>query len=323
MWKPKQDEENTIFMGGLPLSADWQLVHSYLQQFGTVHTLYLPRCRKTGRIKGYAKASFVSAEAADRLLAQPTHMLASLSVGISLWKRKADYIPLKDEQRLRKVYVKFEHECSAHALRAYLSQFGKLQELDLRLDPITQQPRNFCYVVYETAEAAQQVANMRIHSFSGTTLTCEMSKPIHPIQSNPQISKQASSKLSINSKPKKYSQKKRIEPGYNESLVLTAETGKRRKMFCESFAKLQNVGTLAAIPKGKVSVPKIQTTTTRSDDALLLMDQNQHLAHDGPYWFKPTMKIYHAEKRRIAPIQHGESTGNLEFRIQRAGPLRN
>src|SRR3990167_3653722 len=307
MWKPKQDEENTIFMGGLPLSADWQLVHSYLQQFGTVHTLYLPRCRKTGRIKGYAKASFVSGEAADRLLAQPTHMLAGLSVGISLWKRKSDYIPLKDEQRLRKVYVKFEHE------RAYLSQFGELQELDLRVDPITQQPRNFGYAVFETAEAAQQVANLRIHWFSGITLTCEMSKPIHPIQWNPQISKQASSKLSVNSKPNKCSQMKRMEPGSNERVLLTAEKGNQIKMYCESVAKLQNVGTCSAIPRGRKFASKVQTTTTSSDDVLLLMDQNHHLADDRSYWFKPTMKMYHADKRRISPIQHGESTGNLEF----------
>ena len=170
-------DDKCVFLGGLALSSVWHDVHDYLIQFGPVANLYLPYCKKTGTIKGYAKASFASADSVTRLLARSQHIIGGRCVGISLWKKKAEYAPLKAETRLRKVHVRCRGGLSENEIRDCFAGYGKVEAVDMRFDPMTQVSRRFCYVIFESVESAQEVARIRKHMFSGVKLICEMSKP--------------------------------------------------------------------------------------------------------------------------------------------------
>lgn len=312
-------EHCTVFIGGLPLSAEWQDVHDYLAQFGEPISLHLPRCKKTDRIKGYAKATMASSHSVALLLRQPRHIIRGLSVGISLWKKKTEYVPLKDEERHRKVHVRFEVNISRDQLIDYFTKFGTIQQVDMRCNPITQEPRNFCYITFDSEASALKVASIRTHIYGEKLLICEMSKPIHFSQSgtesqSSQIQKQyqttgGSRTSQLVGKPAAGTTKERSIPIKNaESLT------RDYKLTFQTVASSSDLGAIRS-----VLTPLRNVTHTFE-----LLPRSPRKEKEVPFkildgWFlKPTTKIYHTAQiaYQQSLTRHQQET-NLQFNISR------
>jgi RNA recognition motif-containing protein len=267
-----------IFIGGLPSSCDWQVVYNYLQQFGEIKSLLVPRYKRTGRIKGYAKARFATHESLDLVLEQSQHIIGGLRVGIFLWKSKAEYAPVMDELRARMVHVKYEFPFSEKQLRDYFSRFGPIQLIEMPYNPITRELRNFSYIVFVSAKSAYLVSQIRNHSNLGQSLVCEMSRRIHfgYSQNNedledepysPQDQCLSSGEDSTKCNFQKLSQIAIAKTVYSPS--------------SDSFIRLQNVPQESGIPAG--------------DSTNLAVMEAFHLQGFG---FKPTSKYYYIGRER-------------------------
>ena len=312
-------EHCTVFIGGLPLSAEWQDVHDYLVQFGEPKSLHLPRCKKTNRIKGYAKATLASPHSVALLLRQPRHIIRGLSVGISLWKKKTEYVPLKDEERHRKVHVRFEVNFSREQLEEYFSKFGSIQHVDLRCNPITQEPRNFCYITFDSAASALKVASIRNHSYYGNSLICEMSKPIHFSPSGtesqtpqiPNLYKDAPQGRTsqLVEKPAADSRNERSSPNLNADSIT-----RDFKFTFRTIASSSELGAIRSMLTPLHNVTHTLEQLPRSPGK----ENDLPLKVMGGWFLKPTTKYYYSEqveyKQRL--IQQ-EQDSNLQFNIFR------
>jgi RNA recognition motif-containing protein len=307
-----------IFIGGLPLTANWQTVYQYLRMFGKVEVLHVPRCKQTGRINGYAKAYFSSNQSLEVLMAQPEHLIDGLSVRISLWKRKGDYISNENNLSSRKTYVKFDFDYSAEQLRTCFSRFGPIQQIDKKYHPITKQPRKFSYVVFKFVESARVAARIGKHHFLGNDIFCEISKPI--CNSAP-IVKIAQQKPLNNKNLTRSPSSVEIEeqeirdfPSSHNTLVKNTES-------LEYCHKLDRAETNCGFKSLNPSVYRLKIADASSE--CLHLTQKQELGSGQQRVFmsllKPTSKLYHNKNeafRKYANLSSELGTGNFVYRAK-------
>ena len=314
----------SIFVGGLALSSVWQDVHDYLTCFGPVANLYLPRCQATGTIQGYAKATFASADSVARILSRPHHSIGGRCVGISLWKKKAEYVPLKDEVRLRKVHVRFRCGLPQRQLREYFSAFGEVEQVDVRLDPVTQAHRKFCYVLFRSPESAQEVARIRKHSWLGTQMICQMSKPAKSTPGSAALT-QSTRQTKIGSPllatSSRLSSGTMCAKAKQNLQSLQQITHQEDDMIESERAGTTSLGELE-LGEGNLSFSQYRALSPTK-----LIDKHSTLPtileedKDQSYWChislsKPTSKSYHSFFRSSDFSQESADRGNLCFRVQ-------
>jgi RNA recognition motif-containing protein len=265
-----------IFIGGLPSSCDWQSVYNYLQQFGEIKSLLVPRYKRTGRIKGYAKARFAKQESLDIVLAEPQHIIGGLRVGIFLWKSKAEYAPVMDELRARMVHVKYEFEFSEKQLREYFTRFGPVQLIEMPYNPITKELRNFSYIVFGAAKSAFLVAQIRNHFHLGQTLVCEMSRRIHFGYTQSQDNQE-------NEQDEQDLFERMEEVSAECSIQKQSNSATAQTTFAQSTEHLLRLKKL----------PRDDEKAAESAANSASIDPN----HIHGFWFKPTSKYYHLDRK--------------------------
>jgi RNA recognition motif-containing protein len=288
-----------IFIGGLPSSCDWQTVYNYLTQFGEIKSLLVPRYKRTGRIKGYAKARFTTQQSLDLVLAQPEHTIGGLRVGIFLWKSKSEYAPVMDELRARMVHVKYEFLFSESQLNEYFSKFGPVQMIEMPYNPITKEPRNFSYVVFASLQSAFVVAQVRNHFHLGNPLVCEMSRRIHF--------------------------------GYTQGEDVSAdevEGFQSRENVSAKFSFLKSTATLSS--QGHITASQnLMAGYDGSNFAISLLKPTQQAKPQRQtqnriqgFWFKPTTKLYHISRQSSTLGRPSVCEGNTQFRISLGRQIR-
>ena len=179
---PPTIEQRTVFLGGIPLRSTQKEILDYLLLFDSVVSLVMPRDRKTGQLKGYAKVTLATENGVNRILQEAKHNIGGLQVGITKWRSQSEYLTNKDQLITRKIYVKYPSSVSKQQLYEYFKKFGAIREIDLKTDPFTKKDRHFCYVVFDAEQAAEDVVHHKDHTIDDQTLICEMSKPAHLVR---------------------------------------------------------------------------------------------------------------------------------------------
>jgi RNA recognition motif-containing protein len=172
-----EDAAKIVFLGGLPLTTTKEKIVSYLKRFGELERIVLPRDPISKRIKGYGKATYKESQSAQLALSHEAHWLKGIRFGVMRWLDSPDYEKLRKNLSQRKVYVKHRPQHTKEALLSYFEQFGHVEAIDMRLSFSSNKPRNFCYVVFESADDALRVVNSSEHLLNGLPLLCEMCKP--------------------------------------------------------------------------------------------------------------------------------------------------
>jgi hypothetical protein len=166
----------TIFVGGIPIDSTVRSIASYLSQFDAVEKIQVPKDPSTGILKGYAKAVLASTEGVKFITSQPSHFIGGLKVGILKWQNQSSYLNRKDRLTERKVHIRVPPGISKHILYEYFSCFGKVDDVVLKIHPFTKEQRNFCYVIFDSMLAAQEVVDNSPHNVLHFKLHCSISR---------------------------------------------------------------------------------------------------------------------------------------------------
>ena len=172
----------TLFIGGIPLLCKRDKILSYLSQFDEVESLSLPTHTSTGELKGFSKVILKSHEGVERILSLPNHHLLDLTVGISRWKQKTQYLAEKDNQATKRVHVKTPPHISESELMNYFKQFGPVDSIAMKTDPYSGKYRNFCYIDFNTLETALAAVSKKYHSINSFIIECEFSRPAYLVR---------------------------------------------------------------------------------------------------------------------------------------------
>lgn len=170
-------ENPNIFIGGIHPSISPSDLFNYLGRYSRVKSFEMPMDFKTGGWKGYAKACLESDLGVKALLFHKVHKIKGHEIGIKPWIDKSDYLKSKDEQSKRKLFVKFQPIVSSQDLFLHFSKFGPIESIDCKVDPLTGEPRNFAYIVFENEEDAHNAANFGECSLGSPKIWCELTKP--------------------------------------------------------------------------------------------------------------------------------------------------
>ena len=343
-----------LFIGGItPLLGVFD-IREYLSAFGSIEWLDMPQDPITLKWKGYAKARLASDEGLELLLSQASHYVKGIEVFIKPWVNKKEYLKSKDEVSRRKLFVKFQPMMTKGQLFRHFSRYGSIQNIELKFDPLTRQPRFFGYIVFQREEDAHYASIKGSISEKTQFIWCSLTTPKFILDKEGQSTEDHKKMNSTLSQPSLL-QETRGNRHDNSPTYLKhyAQVGCTLSTFVEgpetifplgainmrdrvSSIYLQaddrswekNVGSLAAALPTKASQQKIlKFTNSGHHDGLLLKNikktigdpfttysKSSYLETTSLHRHKPTSNKYFCYSRDRL-IQSQEIADNLRFRI--------
>lgn len=167
----------TLFIGGIPLKSTPTDIEEYLTKFDDVESVVLPPDKRTGLLKGYAKAVLQSVAGVERIISHGEHSIGGLVIGVSRWTSTDEYLVRKKDISSRKVYVKFKARIGVEAILKYFEKYGNVEQFDVKRNPLNGRFRDFGYITYQHAKSANAAIKDHIHIVNGEKVKCELSKP--------------------------------------------------------------------------------------------------------------------------------------------------
>lgn len=77
------------------------------------------------------------------------------------------------ESYKKKVYLKIHLSHTKAALIEYFSQFGEVKKIELKYDPKSKVPRNFCYLTFSKSESVLRACSLKEHLVSSKIVYCQ------------------------------------------------------------------------------------------------------------------------------------------------------
>jgi RNA recognition motif-containing protein len=339
--------KRTVFVGGIPLKSTPKDIEDYMSQFDDVESVQLPKNKLSGQLKGYAKVTMGSVAGVERLLGYPHHCISGLNVGVSRWTTTDDYLVRKKDISSRKVYVKFKARIGVDNVIAYFSQFGAIEQFDVKRNPYTGRFRDFGYMTFEHERSAKHVIDQGLHTINGEVVRCELSKPnlknCEPSSGNEyhEITKQ-----DISGQPD-------FRGGKLNNKIITTKTESNRHEMATPPMEIESPqrrfhgssGKRCADPRGADKLPeffmendfKSNSSSSAKNQLCKISEQkgeNYKFEFElfkllGPtQWallhspldlstsrFKPTSKMYHKQAHETVEFSH-LLAGNLRYRVR-------
>ena len=148
----RDDDERKLFVGGLSWETTVKDMREYFSKFGEVIDCTLKTDPETGRSRGFGFITFSTAEAADKVIQQSTHMLH----GRNIDPKKA--LARGAREPVKKVFVGgLDPDVPETDIRDHFSKFGKVEEIDLPFDKMKNQRRQFCFITFDSEAAVDRV----------------------------------------------------------------------------------------------------------------------------------------------------------------------
>ncbi|CAF0907535.1 unnamed protein product [Didymodactylos carnosus] len=202
----KPDDERKLFVGGLTWDTTNEDLRDYFQNFGQIMDISIKHDPATGRSRGFAFLVFDSKEVVEKILSQNDHFVKGRKVDPKSARRRlpptsvtnavnpSPYNSIMTQQATdnmnnnsntfnqynnnRKVFIGgLDPNFPDGELRTYFSQFGKIEEIDLPYDKEKNERRPFCFISFETEQAAQDVLRIQRHSIGDITVDVKRAKP--------------------------------------------------------------------------------------------------------------------------------------------------
>lgn len=170
-------KERTVFLGGIPLDTTYQELMGYLSQFDEIEDIDIAIDKNSKECKGFAKAVLKTDQGIHRLLSISHHVIRGLEIGVKQWTKKADYLKEKDEVTKRKLFVRFHPSYNKDDLALHLSMFGHIESLEVKTHPLTNEKRNFAYVIFRTKEEARKAVLYGSITEKHQFISCEFTTP--------------------------------------------------------------------------------------------------------------------------------------------------
>jgi RNA recognition motif-containing protein len=146
-----------LFVGGLPVRVDKDLIVAFFSTYGTVLSCKLKKNQQTGRSLGFAYLNVKEKEACDRLLTEAVEFQGRIIEVKPVWKKKELGDKLEEEKRKKLFVSNLPVELTNEDLVCYFSSFGSVQNAFIIKDPDTNKNKNYGYVIFKEVEDLEEV----------------------------------------------------------------------------------------------------------------------------------------------------------------------
>lgn len=212
----KPEDDRKLFVGGLTWDTTQEDLREYFSNFGNVLDCSIKHDPSTGRSRGFAFLVFDSKDIVERILSQSDHFVKGRKVDPKPAHRRLNATNNQlshmtnnntSSQLLysvgqssgmsyqnvgmgvganlnqfnnnnRKVFIGgLDPNFPDTQLREYFSKFGVIDEIDLPYDKEKNERRPFCFISFQTEQAAQEVLRLQRHTIGDISVDVKRAKP--------------------------------------------------------------------------------------------------------------------------------------------------
>ncbi|CAF4557275.1 unnamed protein product [Rotaria socialis] len=212
----KPEDERKLFVGGLTWDTTQEDLREYFSSFGNVLDCSIKHDPSTGRSRGFAFLVFDSKDIVERILSQNDHFVKGRRVDPKPAHRRLNAannqmnnitnnnvssqsslygvgptsaVPYTNMMmgagasanpysNNRKVFIGgLDPSFPDTKLREYFSKFGQIDEIDLPYDKEKNERRPFCFISFQTEQAAQEVLRLQRHTIGDISVDVKRAKP--------------------------------------------------------------------------------------------------------------------------------------------------
>ncbi|GLJ18371.1 hypothetical protein SUGI_0325170 [Cryptomeria japonica] len=167
-------EQGKVFIGGISWETNEETLKDYFKAYGEVAETVIMRDRMTGRARGFGFIGFADPNVVERVL-QDKHTIDGRQVEL---KRA---VPREEQQRnaqmknsgsnmgvggprTKKIFVGgLAPTVTEDDFRKYFEQFGNITDVVVMYDHVSQRPRGFGFITFDTEDAVDKVVTKNFH----------------------------------------------------------------------------------------------------------------------------------------------------------------
>lgn len=137
------------------------------------------------RSRGFGFITFSEPTSVDNVLKVPIHTLDGKKIDP---KHATPKNRPKQPNKTKKIFVGgVSQDTSADEVKAYFSQFGKVEETVMLMDQQTKRHRGFGFVTFENEDVVDRVCEIHFHTIKNKKVECKKAQPKEAVQASAQL----------------------------------------------------------------------------------------------------------------------------------------
>ncbi|XP_014286573.1 RNA-binding protein Musashi homolog 2 isoform X3 [Halyomorpha halys] len=164
-----------LFVGGLSWQTSSEKLRQYFGMFGTVTDVLIMKDPITQRSRGFGFITFAEADTVEKVLKVPIHTLDGKKIDP---KHATPKNRPKATNKTKKIFVGgVSQDTSSDEVKAYFSQFGKVEETVMLMDQQTKRHRGFGFVTFESEDVVDRICEIHFHTIKNKKVECKKAQP--------------------------------------------------------------------------------------------------------------------------------------------------
>ncbi|XP_010544014.1 PREDICTED: RNA-binding protein 1 [Tarenaya hassleriana] len=200
-------DQYKLFVGGISRETSEEALRQHFSRYGDVLGVAVARAKVTGTPRCFGFVCFSNAFAVDRAL-RDTHFIMGRAVDVKKAVPRHEHHKLQQQHRqqygnqlqqnsgmhevssnvvyrTKKVFVGgLSSSITEEEFRNYFERFGRITDVVVMHDSITNRPRGFGFVTYESEDSVENVMQNNFHELSNKRVEVKRAIPKEGIQTN-------------------------------------------------------------------------------------------------------------------------------------------
>ncbi|CAH2047301.1 unnamed protein product [Thlaspi arvense] len=197
-------DQHKLFVGGIPRGASEESLKQHFSKYGAVLGAVVAKEKASGCPRGFGFVRFANAYDVDKAL-RDSHIILGRSVDVKKAIPKHEqlryqqpYLQLYDSKaqqnnnggnisnhRTKKLFVGgLSSETTEEEFKTYFEKFGRTTDVVVMHDSVTNRPRGFGFVTFDSENSVEMVMESPFHELSNKRVEVKRAIPKEGIQSN-------------------------------------------------------------------------------------------------------------------------------------------